>query len=59
MVALEAAVIDWLPCVRIASWPGLPGKPNVRGRRYVCSPPRSALNPNDDGYGNGAKKEND
>jgi hypothetical protein len=25
MVALEAAVNDWLPCVRIASWPGAPG----------------------------------
>jgi len=28
MVALEAAVIDWLPCVRIASWPGAPGDAN-------------------------------
>ena len=28
IVAFEAAVIDWLPCVRIASWPGGPGVAN-------------------------------
>jgi hypothetical protein len=25
IVALEAAVNDWLPCARIPSWPGAPG----------------------------------
>jgi len=41
MLALEAAVIDWLPGARIPSWPGAPGGFTERGRRYVCSPPRS------------------
>ena len=40
-LALEAAVIDWLPGARIPSWPGALGSSNARGRRYVCSPPRS------------------
>jgi hypothetical protein len=30
MVALEAAVNDWLPRVRIPSWPGALGDSNVQ-----------------------------
>lgn len=41
IVALEAAVNDWLSGARIPSWPGALGSSNSRGRRYVCSPPRS------------------
>jgi len=45
---LRGRFIDWLPCVRIPSWPGAPGSSNVRGRRYACSPPCSAQDePND------------
>jgi hypothetical protein len=39
MVALEAAVNDWLPCVRIASWPGVLGDASEEaGDTFVVRP---------------------
>jgi len=38
---LQAAFIDWLPARGFRYGPELPSNSNDRGRRYVCSPPRS------------------
>ena len=46
MVAFEAAVIDWLPCVRIASWPGVPRDANEEaGDTFVVRPFSDATAP--------------
>ena len=44
IVALEAAVIDWLPCARIPSWPGaLGGSSREAGDTFAVRPVQLAV----------------